>query len=1450
MFLVFDTETTGLPRDKNAPLTDFDNWPRVVQLAWQLHGAGGELLEAENHIVFPDGYTIPFNAARVHGITTEIAREKGKPIIYVLELFALAVEKASYLGGHNTDFDLSVLGSEYLRHSLTNPMEQKAVLDTCSEVTAEFCELPGGRGGKFKYPTLTELHQKLFNQGFDDAHNAAADVAATTRCFLELIRIGVFKTDKFQLTPEFLSRFREANPNPFQAATVLVEKNTSETPAATIDNQASPDQENASSTNTSVEAFAHLRVHSTYSVLNSTIDISELIKKAASQQMPAIGLTDQNNLMGAYEFLNEVEKHNKAVVSKTKDGNPNPGKLMKAVLGTEFNVCRDHKDRSVKDNGFVVPCFAKNKSGYQNLSMLSSLSFTDGFYYVPRIDKELLIQYKSHIIVTTGGLTGEVPSLLLNVGEQQAEDALIWYKSHFGGDFYIEINRHGLEEENFLNNWLLKMAEKHQIAYFAANNVYYLDKNDAEAHDFLICIKDNYKKDDPIGRGYGHRFGFPNDEFYFKSQQEMAALFTDIPEAIHTISEILNKIEPYSLNREILLPEFEIPDRFKDPHDLDDHGKRGENAYLRHLTIQGAEKRYGEISDEIQQRIDFELDTIARTGYPGYFLIVQDLIAAAREMGVWVGPGRGSAAGSLVAYCIGITNVDPLKYGLLFERFLNPERISMPDIDIDFDDEGRSKVIDYVTQKYGQNKVAQIITYGTLGTKSAIRDIARALSWEQASINKLAASTNNIKLGDFLKLPPEKLKENYRAEQIEAGEMLKKKLDEPTDEGRILKNTLAIEGLVRNTGLHACGIVITPTDLRELVPVTISKESNLWATQFDNAVAESVGLLKVDFLGLKTLSLIRDTIEIIHQRTKNRIHPDDIPLDDAKTYELFQHGETIGVFQYESPGMQKHLRELKPSSFNDLIAMNALYRPGPMAYIPNYVNRKHGKEPITYDLEAMREYLEETYGITVYQEQVMLLSQKLSGFTKGQADTLRKAMGKKNRQLLDELYSKFIGGGIANGHPEEVLKKIWNDWLAFANYAFNKSHSTCYAQIAFQTAFLKANYPAEFMASVLSNNIGDIKQVTFFMEECKRMKIKVLGPDVNESEYKFTVNDKGEIRFGLGAIKNMGESAAGSILEERKSNGPYKSVFDLLMRVNLRNVNKRNLEALATAGAFDSFEGIHRAQFFYKDQTDGPTFLEKAIRFATNAQESKAASQFNLFGEELEVSIVEPPFPVCERWSKMKELQMELDAIGFYISAHPMDSYKVPIRYFTNCNIQYINDQNLQIKGHKLSFAAQVVSVEHLVSQQGNQYARFKVEDHNSSLELMIFNENYLKVKHLIDPGTFVLIHATAQVSQRYPDRLDIRIQDIQLLDTVVQQSGRELVIKLKVEQMDEEGMHALKNLLLDNKAGKHNLKIHLIDNENRVRALVRPAFGRVDASAVLNELDRFGFLDYEFTAP
>lgn len=1444
MFLVFDTETTGLPQDKQAPITDFDNWPRAVQIAWQFHGPDGTLLEKANHIIRPVGYTIPFNAAKVHGITTERAQREGRDLKEVLEEFQQILSKANCLVGHNTEFDTRIMGAEFLRMGMNADIMSANLVDTCTETTASFCQLPGGRGGKFKLPNLGELHNRLFGQSFDNAHNAMADVDATARCFFELVRIRVITADELRQDEKIVNDFISANPGPIQPFLLHTaeERGMNVMEADTISLQA--DTSVAEPIIELISAFCHLRNHSTYSVLMSTTEIEALVEKAASCGMKAVGLTDTSNLMGSFHFVNAVDGFNKKEQEKASKAGREP-KLMKPVLGCEMYVCRDHTDKSTKDNGALVPLIAKNKKGFTNLSLLSSNSFTDGFYYVPRIDKDMLLQHREGLIATTGGLSGEVPYLLLNVGETQAEEALLWWKEHFMDDFYIELNRHGLEEEDHLNEFLLQMAEKHKIKYFASNNTYYLSQDDADAHDFLLCIRDNARKNDPIGKGYGYRFGFPNDSFYFKTPDEMVRLFSDLPDSILTIDEIVSKVEAVVLKREVMLPEFEIPDSFKVIEDQLDHGKRGENNYLRHLAYEGATKRYGMLNEELIARLDFELGTIELTGYPGYFLIVQDLIAAAKNMGVWVGPGRGSAAGSLVAYSIGITNVDPLKYGLLFERFLNPERVTLPDIDIDFDDEGRARVIDYVINKYGRTKVAQIITYGTLGTKSAIRDIGRALDVDLAVVNKLAASTLNIKLGDFFELNNEKLKEKYRPEQIEAGNSLKMTMQKDSIESRILKSTIKIEGLVRNTGIHACGFVITPSDLRELVPVTMPKDSTLWATQFDNAVAEPAGLLKMDFLGLKTLSLIRDTIDLVKQRHGILINPDDIPLDDPKTFELFLHGDTIGIFQYESPGMQKHLKELKPNAFNDLIAMNALYRPGPMQYIPNYVRRKNGLEKVSYDLEVTREILEETFGITVYQEQVMLLSQKLAGFTRGQADSLRKAMGKKNKEELIKLNSKFMDGGKANNHPQPILEKIWNDWIAFANYAFNKSHSTCYAVIGFHTAYLKAHYPAEFMASVLSNNIGDIKQVTFFMEECRRMGLTILGPDINESDYRFKVNTKGEIRFGLGAIKNLGESVITSILEERNQNGIFQNVFDFLSRISLKSFNKRSIESMAMAGAFDSFEGIHRAQFFHKEASETVTFAEKAIRYAAQLQESKQSAQINLFGEESKVQLSEISFPQCELWSRTRELQAELETIGFYVSSHPLDSYKIPIKFFTNSNIHQILNEQESIKGRKLSFAAQVVSAEHLTSQQGKPYGRVKLEDQQATADLMVFAETYLKCKHLLDMGTFVMVTAMIQPSFRDKDKLELRVLEMELLDNVVLIHTKEINLSLRTDLMDSDSMQSLIDLILTNE-GRFAYSVTLIDHELNMKTRLHSTKKGIDLDNLLPKLEQFDWLSFE----
>src|SRR5690625_2820264 len=816
---------------------------------------------------------------------------------------------------------------------------------------------------------------------------------------------------------------------------------------------------------------------------------------------------------------------------------------------------------------------------------MSSIAYVDGFYYVPRIDREIVEKYKEDLIVLTGNLYGEVPSKVLNIGEKQAEEALLWWKDQFGEDLYIEIMRHGQEDEDRVNEVLIEFSKKHQVKLVATNNTYYLSKEDANAHDILLCVKDGEKQSTPIGRGRGYRYGLPNQEYYFKSSEEMKGLFKDLPEAITNTVEIADKIEPFTLDRDILLPNFKIPERFKDKQDEQDGGQRGENAYLKHLSFEGAKKRYGEITPEIKERLEFELSVIAETGYPGYFLIVEDFIREAKKMGVSVGPGRGSAAGSVVAYCLDITNIDPIKYDLLFERFLNPERISMPDIDIDFDDEGRSKVMDYVIEKYGKTQVAQIITYGTMAARSSIRDTARVIDLPLSDADRISNLVPNMtKLSKVFGMDPQELQSSFRAEELPNVNELIALTDSTNLDGETVRQARILEGSVRNTGTHACGVIITPDDITKFVPIATARGSDLNVTQFDNSVVERAGLLKMDFLGLKTLTLIKDTVQIVKHRHNIDIDPEEFPLDDKKTYKLFQRGETVGIFQYESPGMQKHMRSLRPTNFADLIAMNALYRPGPMEYIPSFIRRKHGEEEIEYDLPEMEEYLEETYGITVYQEQVMLLSQKLADFTRGEADVLRKAMGSKIISVLEEMKPKFIEQAKANGHPEDKLEKIWKDWEAFASYAFNKSHSTCYAWIAYQTAYLKAHYPAEYMAAVLSNNMNDIKQVTFFMEEAKRMGLKVLSPDVNESFYKFTVNEAGDIRFGMGAVKGVGAGAVATIVENRKD-GKYRSVFDLAKRIDLRAANKRALENLAYAGGFDSFNN-HRAQYFH-DEGDG-----------------------------------------------------------------------------------------------------------------------------------------------------------------------------------------------------------------------------------------------------------------------
>ena len=1409
MYLIFDTETTGLPKRWNAPVTDTDNWPRCIQIAWQLHDAMGNLLEHQDYLVAPDGFDVPFEAEQIHGISTALAQDQGLPLLEVLERFTKALEKCHFVVGQNLGFDLNIMGAEFHRAGVENLLTQKPVLDTCTEQTASMCEIPGGRGGKFKLPTLTELHQHLFGAPFGEAHNATADVEATSRCFLELLRLKHYPLDKLGAPPDYYNQYVAANPEPM-VGIGLKHVNLKEASAA-LQAHAQPEilgptkqdlKENLAQLEDT--AFVHLHNHSQFSVLQSTMSVKDLVAQAAKHHMPAVALTDHANLMGAFHFVKEVKGHNARIKQAHKEaeeaGTPKEGRTMIPIVGCEFFVCEDHTNKNVKDYGYQMVFLAKNKKGYHNLAKLSSIAYTKGFYYVPRIDKALVEQYKEDLIVLSGNMYGEVAAKILNTGETQAEEALLWWKDTFGPDFYVELMRHQQEDEDRVNQVLVPMAQKHGVSLVASNNTYYADQKDAEAHDILLCVKDGEKQATPIGRGRGYRYGLPNQEYYFKSAAEMKSLFSDLPEAIENTHKIASQIEPFELAREVLLPAFEIPAEFKVAEDLEDGGKRGENAYLRHITYQGAEKRYGEITPEIEERLDFELDTIRNSGYPGYFLIVEDFIREARNMDVSVGPGRGSAAGSVVAYCLWITNIDPLKYDLLFERFLNPDRVSMPDIDIDFDDEGRGRVMDYVIEKYGSNQVAQIITYGTMAAKSSIRDTARVLDLPLNEADRIAKLLPNMsKLAKIFSYSEAELKKNFRAEDLDKVNELLNIADGPDLEGQTLNMARILEGSLRNTGIHACGVIITPGDITNYVPVATAKDSDLYVTQFDNSVVEDAGLLKMDFLGLKTLTLIKDTVKIVKAKHNIQLVPDHFPLDDAKTYELFQRGDTVGVFQYESVGMQKHLKDLKPTVFDDLIAMNALYRPGPMEYIPSFIARKHGDEEITYDLPEMEEYLKETYGITVYQEQVMLLSQKLAGFSKGEADVLRKAMGKKIFALLEKLKPQFLGGGEKSGHPREVLEKIWKDWEAFASYAFNKSHSTCYAYIAYQTAYLKAHYPAEYMAAVLSNNMNDIKQVTFFMEECKRMGLQVLGPDVNESFYKFAVNQAGAVRFGMGAIKGVGRGAVETIVAQRKESGPYRSVFDLAKRIDLRAANKKAFENLALAGGFDSFGGVHRAQYFHP-LGDAGTFLEKVIRYGARYQENENSAQVSLFGESSDIQIPEPEVPPCPEWGTMEKLKQEKEVVGIYISGHPLDDYKTEINTYTNANVSFFNDLPSYVN-RELAFAGVVSEVQHRVSKNGKGWAAFTVEDYADSYEFRIFGEDYLKYRHFLIANSFIFCKALVKegwTNKETGKKGEPRLQynGFYMLQEILESFTKKLTLKLRVDHLEEAQISGIKEII------------------------------------------------------
>ncbi|MDO6595471.1 DNA polymerase III subunit alpha [Oceanihabitans sp. 2_MG-2023] len=1452
MYLIFDTETTGLPKRWDAPITDTDNWPRCIQIAWQLHDAMGNCIESQDYLVQPEGFNIPYDAEKIHGISTELAQEQGVPLAEVLEKFNEALGKTKFVVGQNVKFDLNIMGAEFVRGDVANPLQELPVLDTCTEHTASLCQLPGGRYGKFKLPTLTELHQFLFDAPFGEAHNATADVEATTRCFFELIRREEYTHEQLDVPEDYFQKFTQENPQTIaliglkhinlKSESAKINERLQKAQASDISSQEI--KENIES----LEAvdFVHLHNHSQFSVLQSTISVPNLVASAAEYNMTAVALTDHANMMGAFHFVKAVNNHNKSVKAKNEEalerGDTASLNEMKPIIGCEFFVCENHLDKTRKDNGYQIVLIAKNKNGYHNLAKLSSHAFVNGFYYLPRIDKKLIQEYKEDLICLTGNLYGEVPSKVLNVGENQAEESLLWWKEQFSDDLYVELMRHNQEDENRVNPVLIELSKRHNIKLVATNNTYYCKKKDANAHDILLCVKDGEKQATPIGRGRGYRYGLPNQEYYFKSPDEMKALFKDVPEAISNIQEVVDKIEPFQLARDVLLPAFDIPEEFVFEEDKKDNGKRGENKFLRHLVYEGAKERYGEeLSEEVVERLDFELSVIEKTGYPGYFLIVEDFIREARNMDVSVGPGRGSAAGSVAAYCLKITNIDPLKYNLLFERFLNPDRVSMPDIDIDFDDEGRGRVMEYVIDKYGSNQVAQIITYGTMAAKSSIRDTARVLDLPLFDADRIAKLIPNMsKLNKIFGLDEKELSKKFRAEDLEKVNELLNISDGEDLPAETVNLARTLEGSVRNTGIHACGVIITPDDITKFVPVSVAKDSGLYVTQFDNSVVEDAGLLKMDFLGLKTLTLIKDTVKIVKAKHDIILDPDSFPLDDEKTYELFQRGETVGVFQYESPGMQKHLKDLKPTVFEDLIAMNALYRPGPMEYIPSFVRRKHGDEEIEYDLPAMEEYLKETYGITVYQEQVMLLSQKLADFTKGEADVLRKAMGKKQIAVLDKMKPKFIEQASAKGHDAKVLEKVWKDWEAFASYAFNKSHSTCYAWIAYQTAYLKAHYPAEYMAAVLSNNMNDIKSVTFFMDECKRMKLKVLGPDVNESYYKFSVNQDYAVRFGMGAIKGVGHGAVKTIIEHRKD-APYKSIFDLAKRIDLRAANKRAFENLALAGGFDGFGDTHRAQYFH-DEGDGVTFLEKAVKYGAKHQENENSAQVSLFGAASDVQIAEPVVPPCEEWGTMEKLAQEREVVGVYISGHPLDDFKTEMKTFCNANLALFNDLNTYVN-RELTFGGVVTDVQHRVSKQGKGWAMFTMEDYTDSFEFRIFGEEYLKFRHFLMKNNFVytkIFIREGWVNKDTGKKSDPRMQfnSFQLLHDVMDTYAKKLSIQLNIKEIETEKIQFLKQLF-NMHPGNQALNFVVYDNAEQIKLPMISRKQKIKVSQeLLGELD------------
>ena len=1239
-----------------------------------------------------------------------------------------------------------------------------------------------------------------------------------------------------------------------------------------------------------MEDFIHLHVHTYYSILDGQSPVEKLVDKAVANGMRGMAITDHGNMFGVKELFNYCNKIN----GKLKDQGKEP---FKPIFGCEMYVARRTKADRVKEKGdaggYHLIVLAKNYHGYKNLIKLVSRAWVDGFYSKPRTDRADLEKYHEDLIVCSACIAGEVPAKILKGDIPGAREAIEWHKRVFGDDYYLELQRHEVKDPNQranretfplqqrANKEILKLAKEYGIKVVCTNDCHFVDQENAEAHDHLLCLSTGKELNDPTRMLY-------SKQEWFKTREEMNEIFSDVPEALSNTLEILDKVETYSIDHSPIMPFFPIPAEFGTEEDTrkrispeelfrefttDENGKeimsheeaekkikklggidklyriKFEADYLAKLAYDGAKRLYGEpLSDEVYERVKFELHIMKTMGFPGYFLIVQDFINSAQdELGVMVGPGRGSAAGSVVAYCLGITKIDPIKYDLLFERFLNPDRISLPDIDTDFDDDGRGKVLEWVEDKYGHDKVAHIITYGTMATKNSIKDVAR--------VEKLPLDISNR----LCKAIPDKLPDGMKMNLTNAIKCVPELREAEASANPQMANTIKyakmLEGTVRGTGIHACGTIICRDAISDWVPVSTAEDKSdpghkLLATQYDGHVIEETGLIKMDFLGLSTLSIMKETVENIRLTHDGfTLNLDTIPIDDELTYKLYQEGRTIGTFQFESAGMQKYLRELRPTVFEDLIAMNALYRPGPMDYIPSFIARKNGKEPITYDIPCMEKYLKDTYGITVYQEQVMLLSRQLADFTRGESDALRKAMGKKKKAIVDAMKPKFIEGGKKNGHDPKVLEKIWGDWEKFASYAFNKSHATCYSWVAYQTAYLKAHYPAEFMAGNMSRCLNDITKITKLMSECQAMGIPCLGPDVNESEQKFSANKKGEVRFGLSAIKGMGEAAATNIIAERHKNGQYKDIFDFVQRVNLSAVNRKAMESLALSGGFDSF-GIRREQYFAQN-AKGDTFVETLLRYGQVYQSEQSSMQNSLFGDMGGVEIQTPPVPECEPWSTMELLKRERELVGIYLSAHPLDDYAVVLKHMCNLNCTQIGremDKKAFASIEELTFGGIVTSVSQRWTKTNKPFGIVTIEDFEGQGELALFGEEWTKWQSMLQEEYHVYI--TAQCVQRFrnnPDAYDMVIKKIEFLSDVKEKSIEKFTVYMDATMFNDAQLTDLETTLKSSD-GKVPLYINIHDAKNNTNIQLYSRNITVDVNKkLLTSLDEMADLGVRY---